>query len=117
MGLLHAIGKELHASCAQLTASPAIGAFTIAFIVNNLVIFTAIALALGPNDSTVVVIESSRSTILLDFLTTPLIFVFAWVYAAFGAIAAAALWVPILGCGKCIESTSSSSGRMRSCLN
>lgn len=37
------------------------------------------------------------ATLWLDLLSLPLIFVFAWVYARFGAIAAAASWVPILG--------------------
>jgi putative nucleotidyltransferase with HDIG domain len=36
-------------------------------------------------------------TIALDLIASPLVFVFAWVYAAHGAIAALALWVPILG--------------------
>ena len=39
----------------------------------------------------------NRANVGLDFLAIPLVFVFAWVYAAFGAIAAATLWVPILG--------------------
>ena len=33
----------------------------------------------------------------LDFIVVPLVFIFAWVYTAFGPIAAAALWAPILG--------------------
>src|ERR1051326_9582029 len=33
----------------------------------------------------------------LDLLISPPIFVFAWVYAAYGPIAAATLWVPFLG--------------------
>src|SRR6185503_5376336 len=41
--------------------------------------------------------DNHRATLGLDFLAVPLVFVFAWVYAAFGAIAAATLWVPILG--------------------
>ena len=38
-----------------------------------------------------------RTTVGIDFLAAPLVFVFGWVYAAFGAVAAATLWVPILG--------------------
>ncbi len=75
---------------------PAVVAFTLAFVANNLVIFIAIALASGRSPWTVIV-EGSRSTVVLDLITTPLVFVFAWVYAAFGPIAGAALWVPILG--------------------
>jgi putative nucleotidyltransferase with HDIG domain len=42
-----------------------------------------------------------RQTILptfgMDLLACPVVFIFAWLYAAHGAIAAAALWVPLLG--------------------
>lgn len=37
------------------------------------------------------------STIGLDVLATPIVFLFAWVYVNWGAFAAAALWVPVLG--------------------
>lgn len=73
-----------------------IAAFTIGFFANNFIVFAAIALASGRPVSRVLV-EASRSTVVIDLITSPLIFVFAWVYAAFGPIAAAALWVPILG--------------------
>ena len=33
----------------------------------------------------------------MDLLAGPVVFIFAWLYAAHGAIAAAALWVPLLG--------------------
>ena len=36
-------------------------------------------------------------TVGIDLLAGPIIFIFAWLYAAHGAIAAAALWVPLLG--------------------
>jgi putative nucleotidyltransferase with HDIG domain len=36
-------------------------------------------------------------TIGMDLLAGPIVFIFAWLYAAHGAIAAAALWVPLLG--------------------
>src|SRR4051812_26862586 len=36
-------------------------------------------------------------TIGVDVLAAPIVFIFAWLYAAHGAIAAAALWVPLLG--------------------
>lgn len=41
--------------------------------------------------------EIYLSTIGLDVLAAPVIFIFAWVYVAFGAIAAVTIWVPILG--------------------
>lgn len=36
-------------------------------------------------------------TIGFDLLAGPVVFIFAWLYAAHGAVAAAALWVPLLG--------------------
>ena len=38
-----------------------------------------------------------RSTIALDVLASPIVFLFAWVYVSWGAFAAAATWVPVLG--------------------
>src|SRR5438105_938527 len=42
-----------------------------------------------------------RQTVLptlgIDLLAGPIVFIFAWLYSAHGAIAAAALWVPLLG--------------------
>lgn len=42
-----------------------------------------------------------RQTVLplvgMDLLVGPVVFIFAWLYAAHGAMAAAALWVPLLG--------------------
>jgi putative nucleotidyltransferase with HDIG domain len=99
---LGGISLSASASTSSLTritrefGAQAVIAFTLAFIINNLAVFVAIALASGRSPWSVTV-EASRSTIVLDLLTTPLIFVFAWVYAAFGSIAGAALWVPILG--------------------
>lgn len=41
--------------------------------------------------------QNVRPTIAMDLLAGPIVFIFAWLYAAHGAIAAAALWVPLLG--------------------
>ena len=41
--------------------------------------------------------KTALPTIAMDFLAAPIVFIFAWLYAAHGAIAAAALWVPLLG--------------------
>jgi len=41
--------------------------------------------------------ETFRSTIGLDLMASPLVFLFAWVYIKFGPFAAAALWIPLLG--------------------
>jgi len=41
--------------------------------------------------------KTALPTIAIDFLAAPIVFIFAWLYAAHGAIAAAALWMPLLG--------------------
>src|SRR5690242_5975105 len=41
--------------------------------------------------------ENFRSPLGFDLLSTPLIFVFAWVFTHFGWIAALPMWIPILG--------------------
>jgi putative nucleotidyltransferase with HDIG domain len=41
--------------------------------------------------------ETKLPTLGIDILAAPIVFVFAWVYTAFGPIAAVAVWVPILG--------------------
>jgi putative nucleotidyltransferase with HDIG domain len=74
----------------------ALAAFMIGLVVNNVTIFSAIGLASGRRIRTVW-LDVVRSTAVFDLLIGPLIFVFAWVYAAHGPFAAAAMWVPILG--------------------
>lgn len=95
-----ALRETAHASSlAQTTVVaglPALAAFVAAALTNNTIVTLAIALSSGRPLGGVVK-ANHRATIGIDFLATPLIFVFAWVYVAFGAIAAAALWVPILG--------------------
>jgi len=79
-----------------LAGWPALVACAVALIVNQLLVTGAIALSTGRRIGGVLE-ANSRATIGLDFLTAPLVFVFAWVYAAFGVIAAATCWIPILG--------------------
>jgi len=81
----------------RVAAAPALLAFLAASIVNNLVVTRAIALASGRPVVEVLRQNHSRSNVGTDLIAWPLVFVFAWVYVAFGAVAAAALWVPILG--------------------
>ena len=83
----------------QVTVSvgaPALGAFGLSYLISGLLVSGAIAidrhLPVGR-----VWTANHFATLWLDLLSLPLIFVFAWVYARFGAIAAAASWVPILG--------------------
>jgi HD-GYP domain-containing protein (c-di-GMP phosphodiesterase class II) len=80
----------------RLAGLPALIAFALAHIANNLLVTGAIAISSGKSLKGVLQ-DNHRATIGVDFLVAPLVFVFAWVYAAFGAIAAATCWVPILG--------------------
>jgi HD-GYP domain-containing protein (c-di-GMP phosphodiesterase class II) len=75
---------------------PALAAFLVAHLTNNLIVTVAIAETSGRTLRSVLE-DNHRATIGLDFLVVPVVFVFAWVYAAFGAIAAMTCWVPILG--------------------
>jgi putative nucleotidyltransferase with HDIG domain len=75
---------------------PALLAFAACYFMSGVLVSGAIAISKGLTP--VKVWRSNNlATLWLDLLSVPLIFVFAWVYAAFGPIAAAALWVPILG--------------------
>jgi putative nucleotidyltransferase with HDIG domain len=87
------------AELTQLTrdvGGPALVAFLLALFTNNLLVTGAIAISSGRSMARVW-LENHRATIGIDLVSTPLVFVFAWVYARFSVIAAAALWVPILG--------------------
>lgn len=73
----------------------AFGAFAIAFAVNMLL--TSIVIGLHASRPIGEVWrENHLPGIAWDFLAAPIVFLFAWVYAAFGPIAAALTWVPIL---------------------
>jgi len=78
-------------------AGPALVAFFVASVANNVIVFGAIAISSNRSITEVLHSNVNRSGIGFDFLAQPLVFIFAWVYAAFGWIAAATLWVPIMG--------------------
>jgi putative nucleotidyltransferase with HDIG domain len=65
-------------------------------VTNNLVVIGAIALS-HKQSMNQVWSQNHKPTVGIDILATPLVFVFAWVYAAFGVIVTATLWIPILG--------------------
>jgi hypothetical protein len=81
----------------RAAAAPALIAFFVGCIVNNLIVTIAIGLSSGRTLTSVLRVNHNRGNIALDFLSIPLIFVFAWVFVEYGAIAAATLWVPIMG--------------------
>lgn len=71
-------------------------AFVCSFILNTLVVSRVIGLSSGV--STLQVWRDVHlSTIGLDILASPLVFIFAWIYSQWGPILAAAFWMPILG--------------------
>lgn len=87
--------------------------------VNGLPSLFAFLTALGVNmglSSTVIALHSGRSIasvwrqnalpgLGLSLLAAPIVFLFGWVYAAHGGIAAALIWVPILGYRHAMKAT------------
>lgn len=80
----------------RVAGGPALIAFAVSYFLNTTLVCTVIALESG-GSVWGVWREMKLATFGLDLLISPPIFVFAWVYAAYGPIAAATLWVPFLG--------------------
>lgn len=74
----------------------AVVAYAVSFFVNTLLVSAAIAVLDGSTPLRVWR-ELKLSTIGVDLLASPVVFVFAWVYSDWGPIAAAVVWVPIVG--------------------
>jgi putative nucleotidyltransferase with HDIG domain len=86
-------------SIAQATVAvglPMLAAYSITFAVNGLLVSHVIALSTGERTLRLWR-ENNRTTIGLDILASPLVFVFAWTYAVYGPMMASLLWLPILG--------------------
>jgi len=79
-----------------IVGAPAFACFVCAFLVNTLLVSRVIGLSTSAG-TLQVWREVHLSTIGLDILASPLVFVFAWIYAQWGPIVAAAFWMPILG--------------------
>jgi putative nucleotidyltransferase with HDIG domain len=92
--------RELdHSTLAQVTRQTgfqALAAAALAMLTQNLLVLGAIALDSGRSMRTLLR-ENQGRTAGVDFIAVPLIFIFAWAYTAYGPLAAAALWAPILG--------------------
>ena len=92
--------RELdHSTLVQATRETglqALAAFALAMLTQNLLVLGAIALDSG-RTMRALVRENQGATAGIDVIAVPLIFVFAWVYTAYGPVAAAAMWAPILG--------------------
>lgn len=92
---LESTDTRLHA-LTQADGLPALMAITAAFLLNALLVSGVVALTSRTSLFSVWK-QNTLSSIGIDILAVPVIFVFAWAYAAHGPIAAMALWVPVLG--------------------
>lgn len=88
-----------HDSLAVVTRNmglAAVSAYALSFAVNTIVV--SMFIAVGDGESTLSVWRDVKlSTIGIDLLASPIVFLFAWLYAAYGPIASAFIWVPIVG--------------------
>jgi hypothetical protein len=91
------VGSHDLAHVTRVAAAPALVSFLVGCVVANMIVTVAIGLSSGRSVSSVLRVNHNRSNVGLDFLSIPLIFVFAWIFVQYGAIAAATLWVPIMG--------------------
>lgn len=87
------------ASVAEITVEiglPALASFLVSFAINATLVAGFVA---ARSKRTVVEILRAThiSTIGIDLLASPIVFLFAWAYVAWGPYAAVALWVPVLG--------------------
>lgn len=88
-----------HLPVAEVTMAvglPMLVAYVSTFALNTLLVSCVIALSTNAKTFQVWK-ENNALTIGLDVLASPLVFVFAWVYATYGAFMASLLWLPILG--------------------
>lgn len=88
-------GASFQSATRQLGAASLIS-FLCSYTINT--VWVSCVLALSTNGRPLQIWrEVHLSTIGLDILASPLIFVFAWIYTEWGPILAAAFWMPILG--------------------
>jgi putative nucleotidyltransferase with HDIG domain len=91
-----AVPHDNFAALTRTMGLPAVSAYALSFAVNTIVV--SMFIAVGDGESTLSVWRDVKlSTIGIDLLASPIVFLFAWLYAAHGAIAAAIIWVPIVG--------------------
>lgn len=84
------------ADATALIGPPMLVAYSITVALNTLLVSCIIALSTG-SKTLQVWKENNATTIGLDIVAGPVAFTFAWVYARFGPMIAAGMWVPILG--------------------
>ena len=83
-------------SVTSTIGAPALLAFGVSFFLNGVVVCYYLAIK-GNKPMLTLWRQSALPTIGMDLVAGPVVFLFAWLCAAHGPIAAAALWVPILG--------------------
>jgi HD-GYP domain-containing protein (c-di-GMP phosphodiesterase class II) len=88
-----------HLSLPQLTLQnglPMLSAFVLSFAINSTLVLGFIA---ARSNRRLIDLWKGTflSTIGLDILASPIVFLFAWAYVKGGAFVAAALWIPVLG--------------------
>lgn len=88
--------QQLLMSATLAIGLPCIVAFLVSFAVNSTLVLGFVA-AKSEKNFVDLWRGTYRSTIGLDVIATPIVFMFAWVFVTWGAFAAAAIWVPILG--------------------
>jgi putative nucleotidyltransferase with HDIG domain len=84
------------ASLTRSTGLAAISAYAVSFMVNTIIVSAFIAVKDG-GSALSVWRDVKLSTIGVDLLASPIVFVFAFVYLRWGPYGAAVLWVPIVG--------------------
>jgi putative nucleotidyltransferase with HDIG domain len=83
-------------SVTRVIGLPAFLAFSTAVAVNTILVTAVIAISTRARLSSVWH-ANNIAKIGVDIIASPVIFLFAWAYVRFGAISAAAFWVPIIG--------------------
>jgi hypothetical protein len=78
------------------TGLAAVSAYGVSFMVNTVIVSSFIAVKDG-GSALSVWRDVKLSTIGIDLLASPIVFIFAFMYAHYGPYAAAVLWVPIVG--------------------
>lgn len=80
----------------RVTGLAAVSAYAVSFMVNTVIVSAFIAVKDG-GSALSVWRDVKLSTIGIDLLASPIVFVFAYMYAHWGPYAAAVLWVPMVG--------------------
>jgi putative nucleotidyltransferase with HDIG domain len=83
---------------------PSLVAFCVSFVVNMVLVSTVIAIHSGQSIPSVWR-ENHLPGMGLALLAAPVVFLFAWAYVAWGPIASALIWVPILAYRQTLKST------------